>query len=72
MEKIGKTEMGRKLDNDELLRDFGIGVTTADFQQSGKTAEETLLLINLVKSTAMHKGEALTNFAGIPSTPTAL
>jgi len=47
-------------------------VTIADFQQSGTIADKTLLLISLVTRIAILTGEALTNFAGMPSTPTAL
>ena len=64
--------MGRKLDSEEPVCDFGTGVTKADFQQSGKTADEIFLLINLVKSIAIQTGEALINFVGMPSIPTAL
>ena len=54
------------------IRDFGTGVTIADFQQSGNVADKILLLTNLVKSTAIQTGEVLINFVGIPSIPTAL
>ena len=44
LDKIGKTEIGRKLDGTFLSPPLKIGVTLADFHSSGKTLSTKIYL----------------------------